>query len=379
MTLRTKTLGIIGIMLAALIGALFATSVSVFLKGFLQVEQDDTHANILRAVAAYDEEIASLNFTSLDWASWDDTYAFIEDENETYRTRNISDEGIARLGLDVLVYINASGRMVFGASYDPTAAKSGPIPESLRAHLAPNAFLLQHPEPGEARAGVLLLPEGRLLLASRPILPSVGEGSSRGTLIMGRYLDAKRILQLESRTHMDLVFQRLDAPSLATDFRIARAKLVAGAPSLIYPLSGHTIAGYSLLRDVYGQPALLLRVALPRDIYRQGVSTTRYQLTWLLLAAFVLGGVALLSLERMVITRLRRLGIEVARIEKTHDLKARVSVSGDDELGDVAAEINRMLSKFEHTVMQHQRAVEQLAQEKTQQDATRPASPTDSR
>jgi methyl-accepting chemotaxis protein len=99
----------------------------------------------------------------------------------------------------------------------------------------------------------------------------------------------------------------------------------------------------------------------------------------LLLAAFVLGGVALLSLERMVITRLRRLGIEVARIEKTHDLKARVSVSGDDELGDVAAEINRMLSKFEHTVMQHQRAVEQLAQEKTQQDATRPASPTDSR
>ena len=85
MTLRTKTLGIIGIMLAALIGALFATSVSVFLKGFLQVEQDDTRKNILRAVAAYDEEIASLNFTSLDWASWDDTYAFIEDENETYR------------------------------------------------------------------------------------------------------------------------------------------------------------------------------------------------------------------------------------------------------------------------------------------------------
>jgi sensor domain CHASE-containing protein len=378
MTLRNKTLGIIGIMLIALVGALFATSVSVFLKGFLQVEQDDTHKNILRAVAAYDAELANLSFTTLDWASWDDTYAFIEDENATYRTRNINDEGLARLGLNVLIYINASGRMVFGASYDPTAARSGPIPEGLRSYLAPGALLLQHPEPDEARTGVLLLPQGPLLVASRPILPSLGEGASRGTLLMGRYLNAQRILQLESQTQADLEFQRLDVPSLADDFKIARAKLLTGAPSLIRPLSGATIAGYSLLRDVNDQPALLLRVSLPRDIYRQGVSTTRYQLTWLLFAALLLGGGALLALERMVIAPLRRLEIEAASIRGTHDIKARVSVSGNDEISGVATEINRMLDESEQTEIQHRRAVEQLAEAKAMQPAARPASPTES-
>src|SRR5438034_11803121 len=104
MTLRTKTLGIVGITLVALLVALYLTSTTIFQGGFAQVEQADTRKNVQRALDAYTDEIAKLNTYAGDWATWDDTYAFIEDGNETYRKTNLNDNAMARLNLNLFVY-----------------------------------------------------------------------------------------------------------------------------------------------------------------------------------------------------------------------------------------------------------------------------------
>ncbi len=46
-------------------------------------------------------------------------------------------------------------------------------------------------------------------------------------------------------------------------------------------LDSNSIAGYSVLRDIYGRRALVLKAAMPRDVYRQGVRTIRYFLLWI--------------------------------------------------------------------------------------------------
>ncbi len=101
-----------------------------------------------------------------------------------------------------------------------------------------------------------------------------------------------------------------------------------------------------MLPDIYGKPALLLRVDIPRDIYKQGLISLRYLLLSLLGVGIVFGASTVLLLERMVLLRLTKLSTDVRAIGTTNDLSIRVEVKGEDELTSLAHTINWMLQKI---------------------------------
>jgi signal transduction histidine kinase/DNA-binding response OmpR family regulator len=369
MTLRTKTLSIISLTVIALLVVLYITSTTIVMGGFARVEEQDTRKNVQRVLDAYADEVAKLNITAGDWATWDATYAFIEDGNQAYIDENVSEATTARLGLSVLAYIHSSGRVVISTGFDPATRKSMPLPESFRAHLVTGDLLLQHPDLKTGVTGVMLLPEGPLLVAARPILTSDGDGPSRGTLIMGHYLDAPLLAQLAERTHVDVSMQRFDTPQMPADFDAVRSALLQGASSVVQPLSDDAIAGYTLVRDVYGKPAFMLRATLPRPIYAQGRVSTQYQLASLLVVGLVFGAVTLILLVKLVVSRLARLSADVSRIGTSGDLSMRVSMTGEDEVSHLAGEINRTLDALEHAQAERQQAEAALYRAKEDAEA----------
>jgi sensor domain CHASE-containing protein len=82
MTLRRKTLLIIGLGLVVVVAAVYATSTLILMGGFANVEEQDTRQNVNRALAALSDDFAELMRSNRDYAAWDDTYAFIEDAND---------------------------------------------------------------------------------------------------------------------------------------------------------------------------------------------------------------------------------------------------------------------------------------------------------
>ena len=129
------------------------------------------------------------------------------------------------------------------------------------------------------------------------------------------------------------------------------------------------VAGYTLVNDIYGHPALLLRVTLPRPIYEQGQVSTRYQLISLLAVGLVFGIVTLILLEKLVLSRLARLSADVSRIGTSGDLSVRALVSGKDELSHLANEINGMLGALEHAQTKREQAEAALYQAKEAAEA----------
>ena len=369
MTLRTKTLSIISLTVIGLLVVLYITSTTIVMGGFARVEEQDTRQNVQRVLDAYADEVAKLNITAGDWATWDATYAFIEDGNQEYIDENVSEATTARLGLNVLAYIHSSGRVVISKGFDSATGKGTPLPESFQAHLVPSDLLLQHPDLKTAVTGVVLLPEGPLLVAARPILTSNGDGPSRGTLIMGHYLDASLLKQLAKRTHVDLSMQRFDTSQMPADFAAMRSTLLQGAPTAIEPLSDNVIAGYTLVRDIYGNPAFVLRATLPRPIYAQGHVSTQYQLASLVVVGLVFGTVTLLLLVNLVLSRLARLSADVSRIGTSGDLSVRVPMAGKDEVSHLASEINGMLDALQHAQAERQQAEAALYQAKEAAEA----------
>lgn len=362
MTLYKKTLIVIGIVLVGMVVALYALAQLILEVGFLRLEEQDTSQNLERAANVLNTEITNLHTTTTDWAHWDDSYHFVQDSNATYISSNMNNETFRTNSLDVVVFLNTSGQIVFAKGYDRHHQQAIPVSSDLVDHLSNlNLPDLMNQEEGNGVSGMLLLPEDPLMIAIVPILQSDLSGTPRGLLVFARYLDSEQVADLADTSRLSLLIYRLDTPNLPNDVRSARTSLLK-KNATITPLNQQTIAGYGLITDLEGNPILVLRVAIPRDIYQQGQSSLTYFLGSMVLIGLVFGAVTLLLLEKMVLSRLASLSATVTRIRETGDLAMPIEVTGQDELASLAEGLKGMLSALVQSQTNLQRVNDTLEQ-----------------
>jgi PAS domain S-box-containing protein len=345
-SLRTKTLLSISVTLMLLLLALTTIAAMFLPPRFAALEAQHVRHDVEHVRVALRDKLDALQITVEDWAAWDESYHFVEDGNAAYVAANLPDQTFADLQLNLIVYVHRSGRIVFGKTFDLQRQQSAPLLPSLAEQLRPNSPLLRHEERSGATSGLLLLPEGTLLVATHPILTNADAGPARGTLLMGRWLDAAELSRLAQLTGHPVSIVRLDQP-LSDELQAVQAALSVDDPLLVRSLDSARVAGYRLLSDITGAPNLVVRVEQPRAIAQQG----QVALVWLVLAlvtaGLVFGGVMLLLLERLVLRPLARLDANVAAVQAADDLDGRVAVPSQPELGRLAGTINTMLDALQ--------------------------------
>ncbi|MDQ3813029.1 MAG: ATP-binding protein, partial [Armatimonadota bacterium] len=364
MTLRLKTLLIIGLTLCALIAVVYTVSSTFLLRSLATAERQNARQVLNGTLTIFNQNVNQFNNRFNDWSSWDDTYKFVQDGNKEFVQSNLVDEAIAILNVNVIAFVNTSGRIVWGTGFDLKRKRKLPIPPELRQHLTLHDPLLKHADLKSNLAGIILLPQDPLLVVARPILTSENKGPIRGTMIVGRYLDAPEIARLSEITRFPITMARLNENRLAADFQAARSTLKPNDAVFVKPLSATAMAGYTVLKDIYGQPALLMRVTMPREIYQQGSGAVHYLMGSILLVGLVFAGVTLLLLEHLVLARLARLSSDVHRVGESADLSQRLDVPGSDELSRVGSEVNGMLVALERYERERKRTAGQLRQAK---------------
>lgn len=187
MTLRKKTLLISGITLLSLFVAIYSAAKTILLDGFAHVEEQDTQQNVRRVLEAYNDELLKLNLMNADEAEWDGSYTAIKSGDYKYFNSGFNYGSLVRSGLDLIIFIRRSDRkIVYGSFINSKYKKSLPVPKDLQQYFQSNNSLLLAKDPEQQQMGMLLLPEGTLLISARQVLTSEGKGPSSGILIMGR-------------------------------------------------------------------------------------------------------------------------------------------------------------------------------------------------
>jgi PAS domain S-box-containing protein len=352
-TLRTKTVFFISLTLVGLLVALYAVSRQVLLRSYGELEEQDTRQNLERAVSALTDDLDSLGRAASDYSAWDQTYAFIHGGNPNFVKSEFPVETFLRLRLSLAVLLDNSGKTIFEQAADLHRGVLTPIPLGLKQSFSLDSLLTHHSRANSKIEGILLLPADTLLVTSQPIITSRGGGPVAGTVLMARTLDAEEVERLGKVTHLALSMRRFDDATMPDDFLRARSTAAEGHHTFVRRLDANTIAGYALIKDIYGKPVLLLRVTLPRVIYQQGQTSLLHFMILLVVAALVFAGVALLVLERNVLSRVYALTDGVAEIGARGDLSRRVAPSGRDEMSSLAENINGMLGALESA--QHDR------------------------
>lgn len=344
MSLRVKTLIIIGSTLIGLVIALYGLFRGIVLSSFEQLEAQNMQRNVERVLNAVANELDLLSGVNADWAYWTSTYEFMASGDEEYIAENITDRTFTDLAIESMIFVNTEGQIVYDRNEDPTTREITSLPGGLESYLmGDDPFLTQTDEENSVQ-GILLTGQGATMVVSRAILTSEAEGPSQGSLIFGRVLTDERIQALGESLNLTLTAHIVGEEEMPPDFATAYQSLASQGPIFTQPISGQTVAGYGVINDIGDTPTLILRAELPRTIYQQGERTLLYFLIGLLIAGLVFGGATLLLLQRFVLSRLAYLNDRLGDITARADFNTRIGMPGDDELAELGGAIDSMLS-----------------------------------
>ena len=351
MTLRRKVLFIIAATFAVLIAAVYLASRTILLDGILAMEQSLGRRDVERCTAFIRQELAHMDRLANDYASWNDTYEYVADPagHREYIRANMIDTTFENLKLNLLIIVDREGRIVFGRGYDLREKREMPVPPAIGPHLREGTPLFLAGGALDGRFGVILLPAAPLLVAAHPILRSDESGPARGTLVMGRYFNAAGSKPHDEYLDAPIEARRADDADLPEEFRRAARRLAGRISVFVEPVSEEYLAGYAVQRDLYGEPAIYLKLLLRRAVYHEGRKAVAWFISALVGVGLVIGAAIAVLLQRQVLSRLIRLSRALAGIEASRDPSARVPASGNDEIAALARDINGMLESLEES------------------------------
>ncbi len=358
-TLRIKLTLLVALTVILLVIFLYIPLQFILLQRFIDLEQAAVVTNLNRTNEAVTNQLSQIVKTSRDYSVWDDTYDFVETRDQAYIADNLADAIFINNQLNFILILDAQGEIVFSKALDWQNATPLPFPAELETLRTSDFVKYASPEPINDKSGIFLLPGGPALLSSTPIYPLSEElllqnPPIRGSFIFGRYLGPEQIAELARITKLNLAIYRFDQQN-PLDPAIA-ARLKGGEADIIKPLDDKRIQGFTVLRDVLGQPALGVQIEQERSTYNQGRLGVLYFMASLAVGGLIFGLVVIFLLERIILARLARLNNQVQEIGRDGDGSERVVVQGSDELSNLSLSINEMLAKLEQSQGQHLRS-----------------------
>ncbi|MGK7922583.1 MAG: response regulator [Trichodesmium sp.] len=342
MKLRQKILIVISSAIASLIVVLCATGSMMLLYDFQDLEADYVRLDVARGLNGLNEELSNLSTIV------QQNTVLLLSNQLTNQSRLESDFNLVKnffinQKINLILRVNPQGEILFSQGFNQEQQTIIPIPESLKKHLplekniASENFILNTPN-----TGIIVLPEASLLIAFRNI-PNQKDILSNDTLIVGRYLDQAAIAELAKSTKLSLTISPWKNNSSEINQQPQTSEI------FVEPLDSNQIAGWKIIKDIYGQPALIFKVEVERIIHQHGQSLWGYFIISWVIVGFVFCLVTIAVIEKLVIFPVSQFSRVVNKIASSTDLSIRVSVPGNDELSNLAETMNKMLEALENS------------------------------
>jgi PAS domain S-box-containing protein len=340
----SKKVLIITLFIFTVLTAAFTFTHNFQLSNFLELEKNDALKNVERVENAVYVQQTNLDYLVADWACWDEAYRFVIDRNQKFIDETILNQTLSGLNLNVVIFVNNSGSVVFAKAVDLYTEEEKPVPKDL-LKLIENGKLRTRSD-DETIKGLVLLDENPMFISCHSILKTDMKGPMRGTLIFGRYFDSALLKDFQNTTRYSLLMYRADKDS-PPDFQ-DKLNFFSKFPDtpIIQTRNEEKIAGYFALKDISGRPALIIRADFPRDLYMRGERTLYYMYLFLLLTGLMTGVGVKIALDKLFVSRLIEIDNFVAKVRSEKDLSKRLTPKDNDELYRLSREINEMLNEI---------------------------------
>jgi two-component system NtrC family sensor kinase len=329
MKIRWKVTALIAGLFVVLVGAGIAVAKTVIMPSFVDLERKDAGIAMRRVGNALDSTLDQLRLSAGGWGNWSDAYRFMGDRNQSFIREQVTFEGLKQLNINALMFFDLEGKFVTSVQRDfdsdrpldldfmRTAALPADFP--WRANLGKDAVV----------KGLLRTNRGVLMIAAAPVLDGYGHGPIRGMVMMGRLLTDHEAARLGAQAQVELSMLRT---SDAGD----RDRLVE---------TDSVTRIFNAFDDIYGRPAVTFRVDVPRNVTERGRLAVNYASAYLAGVAIIVLTLLVVILDRVVLNPLDRVTRHAVAIGADQDLTTRLEIKRGDEIGILAHELDRMVSR----------------------------------
>lgn len=332
MKIRKKTIILLSAASVSLVAVMLAALYLLIAPTFKNLENRELGKNIDRAVKEIKDYTSQLASTARDWSVWSDPYTFLEGTNPDFPKSNTDPDSLANLGLGLMVYVDREGTPKLVKQVDAEKAlEIDPDPETVRT-----LFGIMEKSPGKNLQGLFVAGETPYSFAIHQVLKNDGAGPPVGMGAFARPLDSRYMDKLSRQLNLTLSLKPIKGDTAASIGKLSKLS-IHGITTYLDDSDENVVTGYSLLEDANSKQVLVLEVAVPRDIYKVGLSSLMYAA--LAMAAFgALFVILMLSiLDKSLLKRLaditERLGPE------TGQAKTDLGEKTDDEIGLLARAI----------------------------------------
>ncbi len=360
MSLRSKIVLILVTVVVLYAAAESVSSRLLASRFFSRWERQEAEEDLVRVRERLDGVLADLGGKARILASIDGLARFVAGDEPGFAERDLGPRALEDAGVDLYYVCDPSGKVRWGSVLDPATREPMRLQEFPREALAPGHPALRFQSAEQEIAGVLMTKAHPLLFSSRPIAGASGEswsgtGAARsplhGTLILGRFLDpelersivggdpASAETEAVAATRCVELLESNDPGLPAEVTRSGETRMfLVGEDSLL-----HAYERIAALRT--GEP-LVLHVALDRTIEAHKRTSVNYLLLTTLIGGCLVLLVLLRLLQGNVIVPLSTLTAKAIEIGRCDDTTIRVGLERSDEIGQLAAEFDRMLGKL---------------------------------
>lgn len=316
----------------------------LIIPSFIELERQQAQRNVERALEAIrrDLDVLSTNVTA--WAWWDDSKRYMEGANADFVDAELSAEPVASAEVSYMGFYRLDGRQVIHRAPAAESAGTTSLGELSDAALPTSHPLLRHPALRGDATGLVPTPLGPMLVASRPILNSSGEGPAAGVLIFGRLLDDATVTRIAGQYKLELTVSN-----------------AAKNPDIVWETTGDggpartavelhqdetSTTGTATVADIHGAPILTLGVVTSRSISAYGEQASQIALFILCAVALAVLGMLLTLIHVTVLRPIGKMTAHAVEVGNNDALDKRLRLERTDELGVLAAEFDRMTDRL---------------------------------
>jgi len=308
------------IVTAILLSVPYAIEKWVILPSFSDLEKKLARDDMSRVIDAIEREIEHLNPMTISWASWDDTYRFIEDDNEDYKISNFNIDILKNANVQLWQLYDNEGNLINGDIYSEDYSSRLNLAMFSMMQLPEEHIFLQH-NIETSLSGFISTQAGLMVIAAHPILTTQNEGPIAGTSIMGRFFTENTFAKLAKQTKVDFVVIPITASTEYFDSNTDFSQLISGETN-ISTTDDDFIQMHAVMSDIYGKPTLIVHGTLPRDIMKRGLQAARLALVSIQISLVVVTVVLLLFFFKQN-SNIRHINISIKNqvAQRTEELK----------------------------------------------------------
>lgn len=297
---------------------------------FANLENHHAFENAIRAKNLIAERASQLAAHASDWGAWDETYDYVIDLNDQYVSANLTSDGISRLNVNYLLYLDREGLPKASVGFDFETKQITPTPQPVLENDW-SRFSLATAKLNEKLSGMVLVDNIPYLMGASQILTSEGSGPIRGTIVELRKFDHRELASLSK--------------SLRFPFSISNRPAFSNGPYYNEFQNEKVMETHVRLEELMGNGAVDCVCTLDRQIMAEGIQTLSDTRTNILMMGVILSLLIYLLMGKIVIARVCKMTDEINSSDVLPDV-SRVSDRGRDEIGDLARQFNSLFSSM---------------------------------